>query len=372
MKTRSVASGSKLYSFLFVLPVVALLIALGACSSNSATCEDSKCATGNKCIATGTTTQCELLCTSQAGCPANYHCAASKDATNVYCQPDGVKFAPAKGQWGDSCDPAKGLDSNPDCDTANQFWCNGRNPTDGQAYCTQFQCKSDNDCGKDYVCQTINTYPNVTTVKRQFGETTTVCIPRTYCQPCANDVDCVSANGAPASCATGDDGVKFCTTTCSNDGNCDKDAKCDTDNGVCKPRAGTCKGDGSLCAPCYSDKDCPQGVCAVQEYSGEHYCTVKSTSPCTVSNTACATPGAYCTQVSETAYGCTDNSKTTCDPKNNKANFGCPTTSAATPDISCTYDDSSSAIPQDQCFGLVTFGRGANAAMLDGCWTKSD
>ncbi|HEX7665153.1 MAG TPA: hypothetical protein VF407_11595, partial [Polyangiaceae bacterium] len=251
-----------------------------------------------------------------------------------------------------------------------QFWCNGRNPTDGQAYCTQFQCNSDNDCAKDWVCQTINTYPNVTTAKRQFGVTTTVCMPRTYCEPCNSDVDCVSANGSAASCVVDDNNVKFCTTACQNDGNCNKDAHCDTDNGVCRPNAGVCKGDGNICSPCYADTDCTNGICAVQEYSNEHYCTVKSTSPCTVSNSACAGADAYCTQVSETAYGCTDNSKTACDPKNNKANFGCPTDSTATPDISCTIDDSDPAIPQDQCFGLITFGHGSNAATLDGCWTK--
>lgn len=385
MKTQSLSRFGSLRA-LFLLPLLAGLLFLGAvplaCSSSSG-CEDSKCAAGNKCINTGTTTQCELLCKAQTDCPSNYHCGPTKDGQNDYCQPDGVRYNPKPtGQWGSHCDPAGGLDSNPDCDTDQQFWCYGRNPTDGEAFCTQFQCNSDADCGEDYVCTTINNFPNVQTAKpcAQNGSscdrsTTTVCLPRTYCLPCATDIDCVPENGVASSCVAGTDGAKFCSHDCQNDGNCPQDATCDQNSGKCMPRAGVCKGTGNICDPCLSDKDCPNGVCVTQEYSGERYCTVKSPTHCFVHNTACAGAEDYCTAVSSDAqgnaiYGCTDNKNTTCDPKNNQANFGCPTSSTATPDISCTIDNSDPSIPVDQCFGLITFGIGSNAATLDGCWTK--
>ncbi|MGH7282718.1 MAG: hypothetical protein ACRELY_14415, partial [Polyangiaceae bacterium] len=95
-----------------------------------------------------------------------------------------------------------------------------------------------------------------------------------------------------------------------------------------------------------------------------------------VHNTACTGAEDYCTEVNAQAdgtpiYGCTDVSSTTCDPSNNKANFGCPTSSTATPDISCTIDNSDPSIPVDQCFGLITFGTGQDQGQIDGCWTKS-
>lgn len=362
----------------FCLLSFAAFVASGplACSGSSASCDDSKCAAGNKCINTGTTTQCELVCAAQTDCPANYHCGASKDGAHNYCQADGVTFKAGPGQWGAHCDPSKGLDSNSDCDTNDQFWCYGRNPTDGQAFCTQFQCARDSDCALDYVCQTINTFPNVQTAARQFGQTTTVCLPRTYCEPCAADIDCIGPTGVAASCVAGTDGVKFCTTACQNDGNCNQDAQCDTNAGVCMPRAGVCKGDGTLCAPCYSDLDCPKGICAVQEYSAERYCTVKSDTPCTISNPACAAPASYCTNTGSNPdgspiYGCTGSQSTTCDPKQNKGNSSCPTSTPSGARVSCTIDNSDKSIPQDNCFGVIEFGTGSNQQAIDGCWTKS-
>jgi len=361
-----------------------MLVALGvaplACSSSSAGCDDSKCAAGNKCVNTGTTTACELLCSSQTACPANYHCGPNKDGSTNYCQPDGVTY-PAKktGQWGSHCNPTGGLPNNPDCDTADQFWCYGRNPTDDQSFCTQFQCTKDSDCGLDYVCQTVNSYPDVEHSKRQYGVTTTVCLPRTYCEPCNTDIDCVGPTGVGTSCITGSDNVKFCSTACQNDGNCRQDASCDTGSGFCKPLAGVCKGDGSFCSPCHADSDCGKGdgsICVTQEYSGEQYCSQKSQTPCTVSNPACKSADAYCIAVSQDTsgnlvYGCSDTNSTTCDATKNVTHFGCPTTTVQSDPVSCSIDNANINLPQDQCYGLVTFGTGSNANYVDGCWTKS-
>jgi hypothetical protein len=352
-----------------------------ACSKTSE-CDDSKCAAGNKCIDTGTTTQCELLCAKQSDCPGNYFCGPTKDGSTNYCQPDAITYPKAAGQWGATCNPTGGFDNNPDCDSADQFWCYGRNPTDDQAFCTQYQCTKDSDCGQDWVCSTINANPNVTNAlpcEKQpkpstdcLRSTTTVCLPRN------TDIDCVPPTGQTAQCTTGTDNVKFCSYQCQNDGNCPQDATCDAASGLCKPRAGVCKGDGNLCSPCRSDLDCATGggVCATQEYSGERYCTQKSTTPCTVSNTACAKADAYCAATGEDSsgnliYDCTDVKTTTCDPSNNTAHFGCPKTTVNSDSVSCSIDDSDLGIPQDQCYGLINFGTGANLNQIDGCWSKT-
>jgi hypothetical protein len=367
------------------LSAIALLVFLAvaplACSSSSsAGCDSSKCATGNKCIDTGTgTAQCELICAKQTDCPANYFCGPTKDGSTNYCQPSGVSYKSAPGQWGATCNPTGGLNNNPDCDVADQFWCYGRNPTDDQAFCTQYQCNTDKDCGDDYVCTTINTFPDVRSAKPQYGQTTTVCLPRTYCEPCNTDVDCVPPTpGQTAQCTTGTDNVKFCSYQCQNDGNCPQDAACDATTGLCLPRAGVCVGNGMLCSPCRSDKDCAAGggVCATQEYSGERYCTQKSPTPCTVSNSACKSATAYCTETGEDSsgnitYGCTDDNSTTCSASNNVTHFGCPTTTVENDQVSCSIDSSDPNIPQDQCFGLINFGTGDNANEIDGCWSKT-
>ncbi|MEO7113829.1 MAG: hypothetical protein ABI183_25540 [Polyangiaceae bacterium] len=371
--------GSASYAVLSVVAVLVFLAVAPLACSKSSSCDDSKCAAGNKCINTGTTTQCELLCAKQSECPANYFCGPTKAGSTNYCQPSSVTFKSAPGQWGATCNPTGGLDNNPDCDTADQFWCYGRTPTDAKAFCTQFQCSKDTDCGEDYVCATINTYPDVRQAKQQFGQTTTVCLPRTYCEPCNTDIDCVPPTGGTAQCTTGTDNVKFCSYQCQNDGNCPQDAACDSNSGLCKPRAGVCKGDGMLCSPCRSDLDCAPGggVCATSEYSGERYCTQKSTTPCTVSNTACAKADAYCTATGENSdgtliYDCVDNKSTTCDPNNNVAHFGCPKTATSNNNpVECSIDDSDPGIPQDQCYGLVDFGTGQNLGQVDGCWSKT-
>ena len=302
-------------SLIAALAVTVLASGIG-CSSN-AECDPAKCATGNKCLqgfpsadaeqkGTGATVACRLPCSSQEGCPFNYHCTAA-GSTESYCvadrPPGGKPYAKKDtGQWGFACDPTKGLDNNPACDTAQNFWCYASSPTDGAAFCTQYQCKDDGDCRGGYYCATVNVAPNAVTAARTFGETTTVCLPRTwtgspnsFCAPCKSDVDCPKNQGIAQHCVGLGDGTEtVCATECTNNANCNRDAQCvDAGLGVniCAPRANTCKGAGTYCQPCHSDKDCKNGWCVgadsgdlATSYSTEHFCTEKSKVACVVAS----------------------------------------------------------------------------------------
>jgi hypothetical protein len=357
---------------------------LAACSSSTPVtvavpCDDAKCAAGNKCI-TGfdnvdlqvandpkkATEKCRLVCdppdpTTQSAqdlCPTNYHCVAggtlkTGGGSASYCVPDrpSIKFpAPAanKGQWGASCNPAQGLDTNPACDTDNSFWCYANSPTDGSAICTQFQCTDDLDCKGGYFCATVNQNPSATTDKRSFSQTTTVCLPRAWnlwpgsrCAPCKTDIDCPLNDGHVQHCVGTDSqggAEKMCAAECGSDKNCNLDNKCvTTAEGpqVCVPRAGTCKGDGNFCSPCSSDKDCKNGFCTTADYSTERFCTFKSTTPCTVVN--------------------------------NTLQAACPPTLPGDTGVSC-YTKASDGLLRDQCIGLVQFGSGVQVV---GCWTPA-
>jgi hypothetical protein len=341
-----------------------------ACSS-STECDATKCAAGNKCLlgypsadaeqkATGATTSCKLPCSKQEDCPFNYHCTAS-GGTEPYCvadrPPGGKAYKQGTGQWGTSCDPTKGIEANPACDSAQNFWCYAASPTDGAAFCTQYQCADDGDCKGGWWCATINKAPNATTAARSFGETTTVCLPRvwngnpnTYCAPCKADVDCPTNNGIKQHCvAIGDGSESVCAAECGTTANCNRDAACaDSGSGynVCIPNAGTCKGKKEFCSPCHSDKDCPDGFCMgpadgepiATSYSTERFCTKKSSSTCT------ATSGIIV------------------------QGTGCPGAPSGTAGCIASQVGSKPANGQlgDQCVGFWSFG-GSNVV---GCWSK--
>jgi hypothetical protein len=327
-----------------VLAVIAIALSplLGACSSSA--CSDSDCAAGNKCLDDGKTgSKCRLVCTGQSTCPFNYGCTATADKKTNFCAETTIKYAKkGTGQWGARCKPAGGLDTNPDCDGDQTFWCYGENPTDADSYCTQFQCTKDSECAGGFWCATINNAPAVSATQRSFGaeNTTTACLKRNYCSGCTADIDCPSINGAAAHCIAGGDGKRFCSNECEADGACRVDATC-VDNAesgkrLCYPRAGTCKGDGKLCSPCRSDADCPDGICAEREYEHERFCTVASKTPCSVVN--------------------------------NKLEADCPTESPAGVKITCITTADYPSVPKDQCTGIVDFGRGTDAVGIPGCW----
>jgi hypothetical protein len=339
-----------------LLAAAGALAALLACSSGggdsaAAACVSAKCLPGNQCVATAAerasgASQCRFPCAAHTDCPFDYHCDANAGGTSPYCVADATPIdGPRAGQWGASCSPLGGLAKNPDCDVAQGFVCNGSSPTDGAAFCTRYGCASDADCGHGFYCGRVNQVPSVESDATTTGATIAACLPRGYCAPCASDVDCGPATGQPQSCVAGTDGVTFCAPHCATDASCHLDATCTSLGGfdACLPRAGVCKGDGSLCAPCRSDADCTNGVCARADFSDERFCTAKSGVPCKT-----ASDGSLVAQ--------------------------CPKAPKGPPLTSCTIATDAGlppAIPPDQCVGEVADGTDDGTTLyVFGCWTR--
>lgn len=348
------------------------------------TCDDAKCKPGNKCISDGMSLTCRIPCksndpTSPDACPAGFHCVSAPTAddgtpkpnTNTageslsYCLKDNSGIVPKdKGQFGYPCDPSKGFDTNADCDTSDSshpFLCYGLSPTDGDAFCTLYDCATDDNCKAGWWCATINTTPNVTSTARSFGDSQvrSACLPRawnlhpgTYPAPCKADLDCPLDEGTKQHCVDPGDGKHLvCAKVCKTASNCNFEANCIDvgiqDSGgnaelVCVPRAGTLgplgameSGSGGFCSPCHSDVDCGgEGVCAHTRDATERFCTKKSGKACSVVNNML---------VSDCPTA----------PMGSNAMVSC-TTSAASADLA----------PRDQCFGVVKFTN----SNVPGCW----
>jgi hypothetical protein len=340
-----------------------LVLSSGCTSKTTATgCDNSQCATGNECIDNGKDTSCRLVCAlnpddgtgGQSICPFNYHCL---DAKRPYCVVDQTRYAKSDtGQWGAPCKPPH-FDDNPDCDSGQNFWCYAQTPTDGAAFCTQFDCGSDADCRGGWYCATINSAPNITQADRAVGVTRTVCLPRTYCAPCASDIDCVSSGGAREHCVADTGGTKYCAPECNGDTQCNQEASCkdnpDANTKVCTPNAGVCIGDGSFCSPCRSDGDCTGGgACVSSSYSTEHFCTVPSTVQCTFIDAASS-----CKLNSQCPKNAITGGETSCTFKGQQ-NFCTITNVNGTPN---TWPN----IPNNFCFGEVKL----DTNFVPGCWT---
>ncbi len=262
-----------------------------ACSSDpdpvAAGCDSAKCLTGNSCIAVKGETKCRLQCTAQT-CPFNYSCVVNEEGKG-YCAENKTKLTEVKGQqWGAPCNASGGLDANPSCDTSQQFQCFGESPSDANAYCTRYNCSDDSDCAGGFWCATVDKHPDVTTLARTFNETIKVCKKRDFCSPCTRDLDCSpQVDGRPSKCVKDAKGQGLCSRACDTDQACIRpDVKCDQN--ACVPRAGQCKGDGSLCSPCQSDADCKNGgLCLTAEYSTERYCGFKSPTACSSAGNSC-------------------------------------------------------------------------------------
>jgi hypothetical protein len=348
---------------------LALVLAIPACSSNEAapdaSCVDARCAAGNKCLPLNGETKCRKVCTSnsdpQTACPFGYTCVAPESGEEAFCQQDqalnedgSVVTRSAKGQWGAACNPVGGV-VNPDCDTAQGFYCFGTSQTDASAYCTRYACETDRNCGAGFGCSTVNTTPNVERTKRGrlaapnesgVGEVHKVCLRREYCSTCKVDLDCPPAKGLPQHCVADAEGNGFCAPECDSTKSCALDARCADIDGrkVCYPRAQRCVGDGSLCSPCRSDADCgADGACITGAYTSERYCAKRSTTPCSAGS-----PGS------------------------------CPATVKLATEVvaSCTTKPTD-LLPADYCLGLYEIGAptcGENQnqpCYYPGCWTPN-
>jgi hypothetical protein len=324
-------------AFVLALVCAACVAACSAGSGDSA-CEASSCAPGNTCIAVASApAACELACATHTDCPFNYHCDANAGGTSPYCALNTTTFPDKPGtQFNAPCNPAGGFKDNPDCDTADGFWCNAASPLDGNAFCTYFGCKVDTDCGDGDYCGKVNQFPDAASAQVSNGQTLAACLPRGYCAPCASDIDCAPANGAPQHCLAGTDGATFCTPECHSGSECALDATCAAQGNysACTPRAGVCKGDGALCSPCRSDADCTGGFCLLAYNSTEHFCSAKSGITCSY-----------------------DSSETIVDQ--------CPSSTTATPTIGCSTAGVEATYPPNQCIGEVLEGM----TEVEGCWS---
>jgi hypothetical protein len=331
----------------FVITVA--VVSSAACSSNAVVaCDDTKCAAGNKCLPLNGEVKCRKTCTSNSdatqSCPFGYTCTDTLTGAPPFCVQDQAKLPDGRpiaqkqsGQWGASCVASNGFE-NPGCDGEQGFRCYGVSPTDGDAYCTRYDCTKDEECGKGFWCATINATPSVLSARRtSVGEVRNVCLRRTFCTPCQADLDCPPVLGTPQHCIQDVNGASFCSPECSSSANCAKDAKC-VDAGigatVCYPRAQVCVGDGTLCSPCRSDVDCGQeGICVKGQYTTEKSCATKSTAPC----------------------------------EEGKSRGSCPDKSSGPPEaaVRC-LGGALEEVPRDYCHGIYFIGSDSGDV---GCWT---
>ncbi len=282
----------------FLLRSLTLSVILGgisvvACSSSETpatpTCDDAKCKPGNRCLPLNGVTECRKTCASNAdpatSCPFGYTCVDTESGYEPFCvQNTGAPVVKKQtGQWGSPCQANLGVE-NPGCDTEQGFYCYGIAPTDGNAYCTRYDCEKDSDCGAGFWCGKINKAPNVATAKRgTIGEVQQVCLKREYCATCRVDLDCPPIAGKPQHCVADANGARLCSPECDDTKACPNEAKCLSagDYKVCYPRAGVCVGDGSLCSPCRVDTDCGEdGACVKGQYTTERTCAKKAPSSC--------------------------------------------------------------------------------------------
>src|SRR6185503_13579122 len=118
-------------------------------------CDSAKCFAGNECLPLDGVEECRKTCASNddpsTSCTFNYNCVSTDPANDVkpFCVEttartnDGTLLEKKdSGQWGFPCQANLGS-KNPACDTDQGFYCYGISPSDGNAYCTRYDCQSD-------------------------------------------------------------------------------------------------------------------------------------------------------------------------------------------------------------------------------------
>lgn len=177
--------------------------------------------------------------------------------------------------------------------------------SDGDAYCTLFDCQADSDCAPGMFCKAVRvegtltgcTLPSGATGKKGDGEpeikcsevaaynaqngTTyqegpetplrNICVKREGCAPCEATADCSLVEGAVCQ-AIG--GANHCAEPCPNGDECSSDFACT--GGFCVPRSGVCTPPqgAAFCHSCSFDSDCgPAGsTWACEEIGGTTAC----------------------------------------------------------------------------------------------------
>lgn len=315
-------------------------------------------ATGQRCVAG----VCRLTCELHAHCGGAGACA--DEATDVegnavhLCRFD--DFPRGEGEYGSSCPNGNG-------DCAEGFRCIGAGEGDASAYCTATGCDDDEDCPTGLYCSRNRTAapPCEDACGRRGVATERNCVPgeligdgrpyrcagvelelhiclaRGYCADCDTDADCRSLPGQV--CARGGDGTKSCSMLCDPGTNScpwGSASSCqvwDERLGVptCGHRAGSCHGDGSSCAPCVDDRDCPKGFCSFNSFTSEQFCVDESV--------VCA-----CDEGDAVCLG-----------------GGCPETPGG---LTMNCVSRGEGAPPDACYGAPTVAGDETSAL--GCWPR--
>jgi hypothetical protein len=242
--------------------------------------------------------ECNYECQSHADCVAVGHCDTRlvDGQRKRYCVRD--EIPPRAGELYSTC---------PNGDECSEpALCVGAGAGDLDAYCT-IDCSSDDDCATGYFCGTITRAPcedacdvqgqpadprcapisqigaGKTYLCGEQGPQRSVCRQREFCSTCKSDADCL---GTPNQvCAKDESGEKICTRLCDTGarscpwGNAAQCAVFDEELGVptCSHRFGSCHGSGETCEPCRGNADCPGGICAASQFTGERWCINLST-----------------------------------------------------------------------------------------------
>ena len=302
--------------------------------------------------------ECTYACETHNDCVEVGHCGVVlvDGARKNFCVRDDAPPEPGKLYTscpnGDECaDPAL---------------CLGAGVGDLDAFCS-VDCRDDDDCAKGYSCGVITRAPCADACDfrgqpmdprcvpvDQIGDgkpyrcaangiERSVCRQREFCSPCETDDDCL---GIPNQvCAKDQSGEKICTRLCDlNNPSCPwgNAATCSVwDNELvlptCSHRFGSCHGSGQTCEPCSGPQDCPSGICASSQFTGERWCINLETR-------------CECAKVSSSG---------TC------ANGGCPKSPSGLP-ILCIGEETSSLF--NTCYAANSGAGAINASPQTGCW----
>lgn len=302
--------------------------------------------------------ECTFECTSHSDCVEVGHCASVTldGVKRSFCVRDDAPPEPGKLYTscpnGDECaDPAL---------------CLGAGVGDLDAFCS-VDCQSDDECATGYYCGAVTRAPCADACDFQGqpddprcvpvdqigdgkpyhcadnGIERSVCRQREFCAPCETDDDCL---GVPNQvCAKDESGEKICTRLCDPDtrscpwGNAATCNVWDSELGVptCSHRFGSCHGTGETCEPCRGNADCPSGICASSQFTGERWC-INLTTKCECPK---ATPSGTC------------------------SNGGCPDSPSGLP-ILCIGEKTSSLY--NTCYAANSGTGLLNSSPQTGCW----
>jgi hypothetical protein len=222
-------------------------------------------------------------CANWLSCPDGGTCFASQCAGDTAaCVLDDVACKDVENCIFGKCPDGSGCRA--DCATNCKPWleCDTKGEADADAYCTQRDCVSDDECLGGYYCGIVRDPHEICGSDPPKGDNNLCgstlepcktpgqdgtslfegslcmlrksCIKRAQGAPCTTDLDC-SLIDSQKCVAFG--GETHCSNKCGIEGDCLSDADCDAGLGACVPKFGAWKGTGGkFCEPCLSDEDC--------------------------------------------------------------------------------------------------------------------